>query len=91
MASLTITGLQDHVSNALRERARTHGWSLEEEVRAILEASVDSDPAGAVADGSVDIVRTIRRELASVGGIDLELPKREPLPDPIQFKDDGSV
>lgn len=91
MASLTITGIQPHVSRALRERARARGRSIEEEARSILESSMGCDDPGDAVEGDVDIVGTIRREMAAIGGVDLTLPQREPMAEPMNFRDSGSA
>lgn len=71
MATLTIRALDETTKDRLRMRAAAHGRSMEAEVRAILEA--------AVAEEELPPLGTFLRErLAAIGGIDLELPAREP-------------
>ncbi|MDP6270058.1 MAG: hypothetical protein QF398_06710 [Alphaproteobacteria bacterium] len=53
MAKLTITGLDEAVIEVLRERAKAHGHSLQDEVRQILAQAVGpprADNPRAVAD-----------------------------------------
>jgi plasmid stability protein len=45
MAQLIVRELDSDIKVALQQRARQHGWSMEEEVRQILRRSVDQTPA----------------------------------------------
>lgn len=45
MAQLIVRDLDNDIKAALQQRARQHGWSMEEEVRQILRRSVDQTPA----------------------------------------------
>ena len=45
MAQLVVRNLEDEVKAKLRRRAAAHGCSMEEEVRAILRAAVNSETA----------------------------------------------
>ena len=40
MSSLTVRNLEESVKNSLRVRAARHGWSMEQEVRQILQKVV---------------------------------------------------
>lgn len=40
MAQFTVRNIEDDVRNRLRDLARRHGWSMEEEVRQILRGAV---------------------------------------------------
>lgn len=40
MSSLTVRNLDEAVKNSLRLRAARHGWSMEQEVRKILQQTV---------------------------------------------------
>ena len=40
MSSLTVRNLDEAVKNSLRQRAARHGWSMEQEVRQILQQTV---------------------------------------------------
>ncbi len=44
MAQLVVRNLEDDVRDKLRDRALTHGHSMEEEVRDILRAAVMATP-----------------------------------------------
>ncbi len=45
MAQLIVRNLEDEVKAKLRRRAAAHGCSMEEEVRAILRAAVNTEAA----------------------------------------------
>lgn len=45
MAQLIVRNLEDDVRDKLRDRAQSHGRSMEEEVRDILRAAVAQAPA----------------------------------------------
>ena len=79
MASITIRNLDDDLKRLLREQAEKHGRTLQEEVRDILHRGIRNRPA------PKKIGTAIHRRFAAIGGVDLELPKREPMPDPPSF------
>ncbi len=79
MASITIRNLDDGVKRRLRIRAAEHGRSMEEEVREILRQVVGkTEPPG-------NLGEAIHRRFAALGGVDLDLPPREPMPEPPRF------
>ena len=76
MASITIRNLDDDVKTLLRVRAARNGRSMEEEVRLILREAVDRKT------GPENLASAIRARFARLGGVDLELPLREPANEP---------
>ena len=48
MGSLTVRNLDESVKNSLRVRAARHGWSMEQEVRQILQKIVAPEQAAQV-------------------------------------------
>ena len=79
MASITIRNLDDDVKARLRARAADNGRSLEEEARLILRGAVGrSNPPR-------NLASAIRARIAPLGGVDLELPPREPGREPPSF------
>lgn len=82
MATMTIRNLDDDVKARLRIRAARHGRSMEEEVRNILRAALSSDPGPGTAAA---LVADIRALVEPFGGIELELPPREPMREPPDF------
>lgn len=82
MATMTIRNLDDDLKTLLRLRAARHGQSMEEEARRILRAAL----AGRVEDDSGAVLyAAIRARVEPLGGVELELPPREPQPDPPDF------
>ncbi|MFC3086699.1 FitA-like ribbon-helix-helix domain-containing protein [Tabrizicola soli] len=79
MANITIRNLDDSVKHGLRLRAARHGRSMEDEVRHILRDAVDR-PAR-----PVDLAARIRARVEKFGGVELDLPPREPLREPPAF------
>lgn len=77
MGSMTISGIDDRLESDLRIRAAAHGRSIQDEAREILRAAVSSEPLG--------LADRIRARVAAVGGVDLELPPREPAREPPAF------
>ena len=79
MASITIRNLHDDVKTRLRVRAAGNGRSMEEEARLILRDAVGRKPS------SGNLAEVIRARIAPLGGVDLELPPREPAREPPTF------
>ncbi len=48
MSSITVRNLDEAVKNCLRVRAAQHGWSMEQEVRLILQQTVAPMQAGQI-------------------------------------------
>lgn len=81
MASITVRGLDDAVKAKLRIRAAHHGWSMEEEVRAILrKALAEKDNRAA------NLATAIRRRFGPLGGVDLPPREQETVPAPPDFR-----
>lgn len=81
MASMTILNLDERLKARLRVRAAVHGRSMEDEARDILRSAL------AVEGASGGLFRSIRARLQSAGGgVDLTVPKREPIREPIDLR-----
>lgn len=79
MASITIRNLDDGLKRRLRIRAAEHGRSMEEEVRDILRLAVaEQEPRR-------NLGASIRSRLAKVGGVELDIPVRQPMREPPTF------
>ena len=76
MASITIRNLDDEVKARLRLRAAGRGRSMEEEARAILREAVGREPE------PENLACFIHECFAPFGGVELELPPREPMREP---------
>lgn len=73
MVSIVIERLDEDICKRLQLRAAQHGRSMEEEARAILKlALATSGPA------KKNLVQSIRRRFAALGGVKLQKPRREP-------------
>ena len=79
MASITIRNLDDRLKQRLRVRAAEHGRSMEEEAREILRQVVGNDTPRR------DLAAAIRKRIAPLGGVTLDIPEREPLREPTRF------
>ena len=80
MASITIRKLDDVLKAKLRQRAAKNGHSMEEEARHILRTALSQQgrrPA--------NLAEAIRRRIAPLGGVELELPPRGPMREPPKF------
>jgi antitoxin FitA len=77
MASITIRQLEESTKRRLRIRAARHGRSMEQEAREILK-SVLSKPE----EQPRDLGKAIHDIFAPFGGVELEIPPREPIPEP---------
>ena len=81
MASITIRNLDNDVKTRLRVRAASNGRSMEEEVRRILAEAVERNTAPAQGLGTA-----LHELFKPFGGVELELPPREPMREPPRFK-----
>lgn len=79
MANITIRNLDDEVKTRLRVRAAQNGRSMEEEARRILREAVRHKHS------LHDLASLIRARFGPLGGVDLELPPREPGREPPHF------
>lgn len=81
MASITIRRLDDTVKARLRIRAASHGRSMEEEARHVLTAALAEEPKR-----PLNLADAIRSLFEPLGGVELEIPPREPMRRPPTFK-----
>ena len=82
MASITIRQLPETTKRKLRIRAAQHGRSMEEEAREILKSELSKSPErNGQAKTGQDIFKSIREIFEPLGGVDLEIPPREPIPE----------
>ena len=76
MASMTIRNLSEETKQRLRIQAAVHGHSMEEEVREILRVALNKNKP------PVNLAQSIRARFEPLGGVELEIPPREPMRDP---------
>jgi plasmid stability protein len=79
-AAVTVRGLAPELKARLRVRAAHNARSMEAEARAILEAAL-SGPE----EDATDLASFAQGLFGPLGGIELELPKREPAREPPSF------
>lgn len=80
MASITIRNLDDDVKVRLRVRAAGNGRSMEEEARLIMREAVSRESVPEKGLGTA-----IHELFKPLGGVELELPPREPMREPPRF------
>ncbi|MCY3857771.1 MAG: plasmid stabilization protein [Gammaproteobacteria bacterium] len=80
MASITIRNLGAGVKEALRVRSAMNGRSMEEEARVILRDALLRT------NETRDLGSIFRKHFGTSNGVDLKLPKREPIPEPPTFE-----
>ena len=80
MASITIRNLDDGLKSQLRLRAAQHGRSMEDEARHILRIALAEKTRG-----PSNLFDGIRRRIAPLGGVDLEIPRRGTMREPPRF------
>ena len=79
MSSITIRNLEDAVERRLRVRAAEHGRSIEDEAGDILRRAVGAPSPPR------NLAAAIRRRMAPLGGVDLDIPERAPMREPPGF------
>lgn len=82
MGSITIRNFADGLKHKLRVRAARHGRSMEDEARQILRAALAGKPAV-----PANLFAAIRRRIGPLGGVDLEVPRREPMREPPRLEE----
>ena len=80
MASIAVRNLDSEVKSRLRKQAAENGRSMEEEVRVILGQAVGLEPE------PENLASFIHDCFAPFGGVELELPPREPMRQPPIFR-----
>jgi plasmid stability protein len=81
MSSITVRNLDPAIKERLRVRAAQHGHSMEAEVRRILQDTLKAPEP----PPERNLYERIRARFEPLGGVDLELPPREPGREPPRF------
>ncbi len=81
MASITVRNLDEGLKRRLRIRAAENGRSMEQEARVILRAALLPE-----ARRDKDLAIAIRARFAPYGGVELELPSRDPMRETPDFR-----
>jgi len=79
MATLTIRNIDPEVQKRVRVRAAENGRSMEAELRQIIKDAVSVNTAKIE---EVNLAEAIRQRFAKYGGVELEIPPREPAGQP---------
>ena len=79
---ITIRNLDPAIKEGLRIRAAEHGHSMAAEARRILQSVLKAP----VRPATTNLYERIRARVDPLGGIDLDLPPREPTRDPPRFE-----
>jgi plasmid stability protein len=80
MPTLTIRQLDEKIKSRLRVQAAHHGRSMEEEAREILRSAlITAKPK------TGNLAESIRQRFSALGGVEIELPKRDPVRHPPDF------
>jgi plasmid stability protein len=82
LTSITIPDVDDALKARLAARAARRGKSLESEARDILREALGEEERGARAS---DLYAAIRGVIEPLGGVELDIPPREPIREPPQF------
>ena len=80
MASITVRNLDEELKRRLRIRAAENGRSMQQEAREILRAALGEDAAPSRYLGTA-----IHELFKPFGGVELEIPSREPMREPPRF------
>jgi plasmid stability protein len=80
MATMTIRNLDDRLKARLRVQAAMHHRSMEDEARDILRSALSVEPAQ-----RQSLVDAIRARIEPLGGIELDLPAREAIREPVDL------
>ena len=76
MASITVRNLEEKLKHRLKVRAAQNGRSMEQEAREILKSALDKPNKP---KSGADLVKRIRSIWEPLGGVELELPPRQPM------------
>lgn len=82
MASITVRNLEERTKQRLRLRAARHGRSMEEEAREILRQVLGEEEAM-----PANLAEAIRARFAPLGGVELEVPERDPIRKRVHFEE----
>ena len=80
MASLTIRNFDDELKARLRLQAAQHGWSMEQEVRHILQQTLAPETGE-----PISFAERINRRFRGLDAADLSIPARQPTRTPPQW------
>jgi plasmid stability protein len=85
MSTLTVRNVKETTKQKLRFRAARKGVSVEQEVRDILDATVEGGMEEGRREPQESLYAAIRRLVEPHGGFELEIPERGPAREPPNF------
>ena len=80
MTSITVRNLNETIKTGLRLRAARHGWSMEQEVRNILQQAVATEQAA-----TASFAERILQRFQGLDMPELSIPPRQPMRTPPRF------
>lgn len=80
MSSITVRNLDESIKTSLRLRAARHGWSMEQEVRHILQQTVAPEQIA-----QTSFAELVNRRFAGLEAEGLSIPARRPARTPPEF------
>ena len=80
MVTIMVRNLDERLRQRLRLRAVQHGHSLEEEILDILRAALGQEQAPVK-----DLGTALHELFKPCGGVELDIPPREPMREPPRF------
>ena len=80
MSSITIRNLDESIKSSLRLRAARHGWSMEQEVRQILQQILAPEQAG-----QVNFAERVNRRFGGLEADSLPIAPRQIARTPPEF------
>ncbi len=78
MPELTIRNIDEELMRKLKERAARHGGTPEEEAREMLRCALAQKAVAGTQAATENLWDALRRAVEPLGGVDLEIPPREP-------------
>ena len=81
MASISVRNLDEELIRRLGIRAEQNGTSMEQEARIILSDAPFQEPRD-----SKNLAEAVRSRFELYGGVELQLPTREPMREPPTFR-----
>lgn len=74
MSSITVRNLDDKLKASLRLRAARHGLSMEQEVRNILQNTLEAEPEGG---SGLSFAQRVNQRFKGLAADELTLPARQ--------------
>jgi plasmid stability protein len=79
---MTIRNLDEKLKARLRVQAAKHGRSMEDEARDILRSALST-----TSSRTTSLVKSIRRRIEPLGGVELQIPPRESVREPTNLEE----